>query len=188
MLFVVLALSHGPCVHSNSAQFTNAEELLRDNAFRNAAADRPWSTPAIHTVLRRAFCTDDGEITVFDLALADFICSALLRGVNLRERYGGDNSDEYNVCVREAKELVDKTITTANGKSMFRVIEFRVEVRYDALLLGARGFLLLPQASSMIATRCSLVAPTALLCYVAHSTAQLQAKTQGQAGPRRSYR
>ena len=116
------------------SQFPNAEELLQDNAFRDAAVDRPWSTPAIHAVLRRAFCTDEGEMTIFDLALADFICTALLRGVSLRERYGGDNSEEYNACLRQAKDLVDKTITTADGKSMFRVVKFRVDVRYDVIL------------------------------------------------------
>ncbi len=123
--FVVYVHVYVEEINNNSLalqQFDDADNILEQHLYRDAAPDKPYSAPLFHTILSRAFSTADHEVTVFDVGMADYLCDALLRGTSLRDASTGGLNAEYNKFVAAAKKMAGKTIKTPDGSSKLKMI------------------------------------------------------------------
>ena len=104
-------------------QIVEPAKLAADKGYRDEDG-KPFTAKAFHMVLRGAFKGRGDRFTTHDVALAEFICDAHLRNVNLQKLSSKAGCGPSYLKVLEAiKPHAGKEFSDAAGDSTITIVE-----------------------------------------------------------------
>ena len=109
------------CSCASFLQYTNGIDVAETLSYRDGAADKPYSSPTFHAILRAALKGRRGAYTAHDIAFVNFICDAALRQVNLQKKSAVGMEEDYLLLVEEARKLEGQDIHD-NASSTIKII------------------------------------------------------------------